>query len=127
MTFLFQDSRGGLQVASPDGTFVDATPIPNTIIVNAGDMLARWANDTIKSSVHRVVEPPSDAEIDGDTYPARYSAAYFTGPNGDTVIDAIPGTYSTLEEKKYGEGVTAREWLMKRLVLGHDASVKVEG
>ncbi|KAE9962293.1 hypothetical protein BLS_000565 [Venturia inaequalis] len=62
ITLLFQDSRGGLQVESPNGTFVDATPIPGTIVVNAGDLLARWSNETIKSTTHRVVEPPPKPE-----------------------------------------------------------------
>lgn len=72
ITLLFQDSRGGLQVKSPSGQFVDATPIEGTVVVNAGDLLARWSNDTIKSTLHRVVEPPTGA---GDPYPARYSIA----------------------------------------------------
>ncbi|KAI1406052.1 hypothetical protein F4819DRAFT_441473 [Hypoxylon fuscum] len=72
ITLLFQDSRGGLQVKSPTGAFVDATPIEDTCVVNAGDLLARWSNDNIKSTIHRVVEPPSG---DGDIYPARYSIA----------------------------------------------------
>jgi hypothetical protein len=69
---LFQDDRGGLQVRSPEGTFVDATPIEGTVVVNAGDLLARWSNDTIKSTIHRVVEPPTKS----NKYPARYSIAY---------------------------------------------------
>ena len=72
ITFLFQDGRGGLQVQSPGGGFVDATPIEGTCVVNAGDLLARWSNDTIRSTVHRVVEPPGK---EGETYPARYSIA----------------------------------------------------
>ncbi|KAK3044352.1 hypothetical protein LTS18_001504, partial [Coniosporium uncinatum] len=48
ITLLFQDERGGLQVKSPNGSFVDATPIPGTVVINAGDLLARWSNDTIK-------------------------------------------------------------------------------
>lgn len=73
ITLLFQDSRGGLQVKSPNGQFVDATPIEGTCVVNAGDLLARWSNDTIKSTIHRVVEPPS--QPDGDIHPPRYSIA----------------------------------------------------
>lgn len=72
ITLLFQDSRGGLQVKSPTGQFVDATPIEDTCVVNAGDLLARWSNDTIKSTIHRVVEPPHG---DGEVYPPRYSIA----------------------------------------------------
>ena len=124
ITLLFQDSRGGLQVSSPDGTFVDATPIPGTIVVNAGDLLSRWSNDTIKSTVHRVVKPRATTELlDGETYPARYSVAYFCNPNGDTLIDALPGTWEKEGQKRY-EGVTARQWLMKRLTLGHTALPK---
>lgn len=76
ITLLFQDDRGGLQVRSPNGRFVDAAPIEDTCVVNAGDLLARWSNDTIKSTVHRVVEPPrKEGDEEGDTYPARYSVA----------------------------------------------------
>ncbi len=74
LTFLFQDGRGGLQVQSPQGNFVDATPIEGTCVVNAGDLLQQWSNDTIKSTIHRVVEPPVK-EGEGGEYPARYSIA----------------------------------------------------
>lgn len=114
ITLLFQDTRGGLQVRSPKGTFVDATPIPDTIVINAGDLLARWSNDTIKSTKHRVVEPPPKPEDEGkDEYPPRYSIAYFCNPNFDKTIEAIPGTY---EEggKKYGP-VNSGAYLVQRL------------
>ncbi len=89
--------RGGLQVLSPNGNFIDATPIVDTIVVNAGDLLSRWSNDTIKSTKHRVMEPPTPA----DTHPARYSIAYFCNPNFESLIDAIPSTYDGVEGKKY--------------------------
>ena len=113
ITLLFQDSRGGLQVKSPIGTFVDATPIPNTIVVNAGDLLARWSNDTIKSTHHRVVEPPLPPEEDG-TYPARYSIAYFCNPNFDSLIEVIPHTMRSGKERKY-EPVNSGDYITKRL------------
>ncbi|KAF3770380.1 thymine dioxygenase [Cryphonectria parasitica EP155] len=110
ITLLFQDSAGGLQVQSPSGQFVDATPIEDTCVVNAGDLLARWSNDTIKSTIHRVVEPPRKA----DEHPARYSIAYFCNPNFDSQIEAIPGTYAGEADRKY-EGVNTGEYLVKRL------------
>lgn len=61
--------------------------------------------------------------LNGETYPARYSAAYFCNPNGDTFIDTLPGTWENAGAKKY-EGVTARQWLMKRLTLGHTPLLK---
>lgn len=111
ITLLFQDMRGGLQVRSPNGTFVDATPIENTCVVNAGDLLARWSNDTIKSTIHRVVEPPSG---DTDVYPARYSIAYFCNPNFKSYIDTIPGTYAAETDKKY-QGINSGVYLEQRL------------
>ncbi|KAK0378379.1 2OG-Fe(II)oxygenase [Colletotrichum limetticola] len=113
ITLLFQDDRGGLQVRSPNGRFVDATPIPGTVVVNAGDLLARWSNDTIKSTIHRVVEPPRKPE-DGEEYPPRYSIAYFCNPNFKSHIEAIPGTYATEAEKKY-DGINSGQYLVQRL------------
>lgn len=114
VTLLFQDSRGGLQVLSPKNTFVNATPIEDTIVINAGDLLARWSNDVIKSTKHRVVEPPVAA--DAGKHPARYSIAYFCNPNFDRFIDAIPGTYDEAKEKKYN-GVNSGDYLVQRLTV----------
>ncbi|KAF2157140.1 Clavaminate synthase-like protein [Myriangium duriaei CBS 260.36] len=112
ITLLFQDERGGLQVRAPDGSYVDAKPIPDTIVVNAGDLLARWSNDVIRSTKHRVVEPPGMEEE--KVHPARYSIAYFCNPNFDRFIDAIPGTYGEGNEKKY-KGVNSGDYLEQRL------------
>lgn len=114
ITLLFQDMRGGLQVLSPNDTFVNATPIEDAIVVNAGDLLARWSNDTIKSTKHRVIQPP--AESNEEKYPARYSMAYFCNPNFDRFIDAIPGTYDEAmgKSKKY-QGINSGDYLVQRL------------
>ncbi|KAL4795980.1 hypothetical protein BDV19DRAFT_361864 [Aspergillus venezuelensis] len=120
VTLLFQDRRGGLQARSPEGTFVDVTPFPDTVVINAGDLLARWSNDTIKSTKHRVIEPPKVVGEEGDesdTYPERYSVAYFCNPNTDKFIEAIPGTYGEGEDisKAKYPGITAGDYLVQRL------------
>ena len=112
ITLLFQDSRGGLQVQTDDGAWKDVTPIEGTVVVNAGDLLARWTNDKIKSTKHRVVEPPLRTE--GDEHPARYSIAYFCNPDFDKDIEAIPGTFSAPEDRKY-PSVNSGEYLVNRL------------
>lgn len=106
---------------TPKGTFVDVTPIADTIVVNAGDLLARWSNDTIKSTRYRVIEPPKaagdDSEYDpSETYPSRYSIAYFCNPDTNKVIETLPGTYgeSMQVPKKYAE-ITAGDYLVSRL------------
>ncbi|KAJ5496716.1 Oxoglutarate/iron-dependent dioxygenase [Penicillium fimorum] len=118
ITLLFQDKHGGLQVRSPKGTFVDATPIADTIVVNAGDLLARWSNDTIKSTRHRVIQPPAPegSENDDSDYPARYSIAYFCQPNNDKLIEALPGTFGKeiQVDKKYS-AITSGDYLVQRL------------
>ncbi|KAG0157568.1 hypothetical protein PDIDSM_4753 [Penicillium digitatum] len=118
ITLLFQDRYGGLQVRSPKGNFVDVTPIADTIVVNAGDLLARWSNDTIKSTRHRVIQPPTleGSENDASDYPARYSIAYFCQPNNDKLIEALPGTFGEeiQKEKKYS-AITSGEYLVRRL------------
>ncbi|KAL0953015.1 hypothetical protein HGRIS_007219 [Hohenbuehelia grisea] len=80
MTLLFQDSVGGLEVEDPTcpGKFNPAPPVPGAVVVNAGDFLMRWSNDTIRSTVHRVRAPPSAAGSDG-MIPPRYSIPYVRG------------------------------------------------
>ncbi|KAK4639656.1 hypothetical protein QC761_710290 [Podospora bellae-mahoneyi] len=99
--------------------FVDARPVEGTVVVNAGDLLARWANDGVKSTIHRVVEPPPPKE-EGESeevkeYPARYSVAYFCNPNFDSFIEAIPGTYGGEKGEKKYEGIYSGEYLVQRL------------
>lgn len=129
LTLLFQDDRGGLQVEGVDGKgWIDVKPIAGTIVVNAADLLARWTNDLIRSTPHRVVEPPpvvltSDAsagtpvtDLKGkeEYYPARYSIAYFANPDFDRDIDVVPGTVAEGESKKY-ETVNSGVYLEQRI------------
>lgn len=55
LTVLCQDDVGGLQVQDTNGDWVTAPPIPGTLIVNIGDLLARWTNGIYRSTPHRVV------------------------------------------------------------------------
>ncbi|GJE85125.1 thymine dioxygenase [Phanerochaete sordida] len=115
LTFLFQDAVGGLEVEDPHspGQFRGATPVPGAVIVNAGDFLQRWSNDTLRSTVHRVRAPPGLTSADGMT-PERYSIPYFCAPNFTTVVDCIPTTYSAERPKKY-EPVSAAQYIIERL------------
>ncbi|KAL8665718.1 MAG: hypothetical protein Q9202_002028 [Teloschistes flavicans] len=114
VTFLFQDNRGGLQVERKDGSFTDVTPIEGTIILNAGDMLSRWSNGEIRSTRHRVVEPPM--KMGGqDSYPPRYSVAYFCNPDFDKTIEVLPGTFGGEKGEKKFENINSGEYLVQRL------------
>ncbi|KAJ7498662.1 hypothetical protein FB451DRAFT_1016350 [Mycena latifolia] len=92
LTLLFQDSVGGLEAQNPHtGVFIPATPIPGTIVVNVGDLLARWSNNVLRSTLHRVVAPaakPINAEE--AITPARQSIAFFCNPNFTAEIACLP-------------------------------------
>lgn len=79
LTVLCQDSVGGLQVQTVSGDWIEAPPIPGTLIVNVADLLARWTGGSYKSTPHRVVNA-SGRE--------RLSLVLAFDPNPETVIDA---------------------------------------
>ena len=77
-----EDSPGGLQVMGLDNQWHDILPKPDTFIVNIGDLMERWTNDTWRSTLHRVVNPPTDAGSEA----RRMSVVYFHTPNYDTEV-----------------------------------------
>jgi isopenicillin N synthase-like dioxygenase len=114
LTMLLQDECGGLQVEDPfnKGIFLPAPYIKNSLVVNTGDFLMRWSNDQLKSTLHRVTNPPVDSET--GISKARYSIPFFVSANKDKVVDALEGTYSEENPKKY-DPITSGEYLAKRL------------
>ncbi len=105
LTLLAQDDAGGLEVQNAQGEWLRADVIPNTLVVNIGDMAARWTNDRYKSTKHRVMNA-SGRE--------RYSMAYFHGPAYDTVIECIPTCLEPGEQPKYPP-VSIGEYTTQRL------------
>ncbi|MCJ1399540.1 hypothetical protein MMC11_002742 [Xylographa trunciseda] len=113
-TLLFQDDCGGLELEDPRnlGCFIPATPIPNALVLNIGDMFQRISNDTFKSATHRVALPPlqQNRKDGANVTRARYSIPYFFAPNDDAVVDCLPSTvredrpavYEPIMFKDYG-------------------------
>ncbi|ETW84068.1 hypothetical protein HETIRDRAFT_314440, partial [Heterobasidion irregulare TC 32-1] len=116
LTLLFQDSVGGLEVQNPHTKlFQAATPIEGAIVINAGDLLARWSNDVLRSTLHRVVAPPAKKISDTESVtPARQSIAFFCNPNGDSQIECLPNCYGVGREKKYPT-VRTEDYIVGRL------------
>ena len=100
LTLLHQDATGGLQVRTGKGEWVMALPIEGTLVVNVGDLLARWSNDRFRSNPHRVVN--SSGAV-------RYSMAMFVDPNFDTpIIPAVDGGEPKYEPTTCGEYILSR-------------------
>lgn len=84
-----------------------------------GDLLARWFNDKLKSTEHRVVNPayrPEDHGSSGaaELLPARYAIAWFGQPNRDTIVEPLEPCCSVENPKKY-PAVEAGRHVMERL------------
>ncbi len=85
VTVLWADRVPGLQVLGPEGLWHDVQPAEGALLVNLGDLTARWTNDRWLSTLHRVKPPLVDGVIR-----RRRSAAYFHDGNIDAVISTIP-------------------------------------
>ena len=98
LTILWQEDvpGGGLQIRTPDGEWIDVPIVPGSFVVNLGDSMMRWTNDTWVSTMHRVVNPPREV---ADR--SRISFAHFVQPNYDALIECIDSCQSEERPAKY--------------------------
>ncbi|HEY9224561.1 MAG TPA: 2-oxoglutarate and iron-dependent oxygenase domain-containing protein [Variovorax sp.] len=94
VTILAQDAHGGLEVQMPDGSWVAATPMAGTFVVNLGDMIPRWTNGLYHSNPHRVRNTFSGGA-------ARHSIPFFYEPECLARIVPVPGTVPVGEAPRY--------------------------
>lgn len=109
ITLLMGASAEGLQVLRRDGEWIPITALPGQIVVNVGDMLSRLTNDTLKSTIHRVVNPPREKMST-----SRYSIPFFMHPRSEMDLTCLEGCVHEDQPKKYTD-MTAGEFLEERL------------
>jgi isopenicillin N synthase-like dioxygenase len=109
VTVLWADRVAGLQVLSADGRWHDVCPDEGALLVNLGDLTARWTNERWLSTLHRV-KPPV---VDG-TVLRRRSAAYFHDGNIDAVVATLPTCLQAGEQAKYAP-ITVAEHIQAKL------------
>lgn len=109
ITLLMGASAEGLQVLRRDNQWIPITALPDQIVVNVGDMLARHTNDKLKSTIHRVVNPPREKMST-----SRYSIPFFMHPRSEMDLTCLEGCVSEAHPKKYTD-MTAGEFLEERL------------
>jgi isopenicillin N synthase-like dioxygenase len=109
ITLLLGAEEGGLELLTRDGRWLPVSPKPGELVVNIGDMLQRLTNGMLRSTSHRVVNPPRERWSK-----PRYSMPYFLHFRSDFLIEALPGTVPPGEKPKW-EPITADGYLQERL------------
>jgi isopenicillin N synthase-like dioxygenase len=109
ITLLVGASADGLQVLNMNNEWVSVTEIQDHIVVNVGDMLQRLTNNKLKSTTHRVINPPK--KLLGTS---RYSVPFFLHPRSDMGLDCLESCIDEENPKAY-EDITAGDYLMERL------------
>jgi isopenicillin N synthase-like dioxygenase len=105
ITLLWQDQNGGLQVQDrTTKQWLEAKPVPGTIVINVGDLLERWSNKRYMSMPHRVVNK-SGRE--------RYSMATFFDPDFSTIAD--PRAFGISDEASLFPPITAGDHILGRV------------
>ncbi|MFT4033294.1 MAG: 2-oxoglutarate and iron-dependent oxygenase domain-containing protein [Siphonobacter sp.] len=110
ITLLMGASAEGLEVLRRDGHWIGITALPDQIIVNVGDMLDRLTNHKLKSTIHRVVNPPREK-----MNTSRFSIPFFMHPRAEMDLTSLKSCIDTNHPKLYID-MTAGEFLEERLL-----------
>ncbi len=110
ITLLMGASADGLQILNKRGEWISVTSLPEQIVVNVGDMLQRLTNNKLKSTTHRVINPPRDQWAS-----SRYSIPFFMHPRYDMPLNCLESCIDETHPKQYDD-ITAGDYLNQRLM-----------
>ena len=109
ITLLVGASAGGLELLNKENQWMAVVPEEDEIVINVGDMLQRLTNNYLKSTTHRVVNPPRE-----DWHLPRLSIPFFLHPVSDMDLSCLPSCV-TADNPLHYEPITAGEYLDERL------------
>lgn len=109
ITLLVGASADGLQILTKQNQWVPVTSLPDQIVVNVGDMLQRLTNNKLRSTTHRVVNPPREL-----WHTSRFSIPFFLHPKGEMQLACLESCIDANHPKAYPDA-TAGEYLDERL------------
>ena len=109
ITLLVGASAEGLELFTKKNEWIPVMAPRGYIIVNVGDMLQRLTNNKLRSTTHRVVNPPKEK-----WHTHRYSIPFFLHPKSDMRLDCLDSCIDA-EHPKHFEDITAGEYLDERL------------
>jgi isopenicillin N synthase-like dioxygenase len=110
ITLLLGAEEAGLQLLDRDGDWLPITSKEGELVVNIGDMLQRLTNNVLRSTTHRVVNPPPERRGF-----SRYSMPFFLHFRSDFLIETLPDCISAERPNLYPEPITADDYLQQRL------------
>ena len=110
ITLLLGAEEPGLQVLTRQGQWLAVNPAPGSLVVNVGDMLQRLTNGVLRSTSHRVINPPRERASH-----ARFSMPYFLHFNPEYEIRTLPGCIRDGHPDQFTVPITADEYLQERL------------
>lgn len=109
ITLLIGASADGLELLTRDNEWFPVKAFGEDLVVNVGDMLQRLTNNKLKSTTHRVANPPREM-----MQYSRYSVPFFLHPKSDMDLTCLPSCIDARHLKAY-EDITASEYLDERL------------
>ena len=107
--FAITFSKCAIKSSSEWGEWVGITALPEQLVVNVGDMLQRLTNNKLKSTTHRVVNPPREQWAN-----PRFSIPFFLHPRSDMRLDCLESCVTSDYQRHY-EPISAGEYLNERL------------
>ena len=110
ITLLLGAEEAGLELLDRDGRWLPVAPNEGELVVNIGDMLQRLTNHVLKSTSHRVVNPPPERRG-----VARYSMPFFLHFRPDFLIETLEGCITSEQPNRNPVPITADDYLMERL------------
>ena len=110
ITLLIGASADGLQILSKENKWVDINADPGHIVVNVGDMLQRLTNNKLKSTTHRVINPPEQF-----WHTSRFSIPFFLHPQSPVSLSCLESCITADNPRMYND-ITAGEYLHERLI-----------
>ena len=110
ITLLLGAEEPGLEVLSKKGEWLPINPAPGSLVCNVGDMLQRLTNGRLRSTTHRVVNPPRERASK-----ARYSLPFFLHFNPDFLIETLPQCVDAQHPDQFPVPITAHDFLQERL------------
>lgn len=109
ITLLVGASAGGLQLLDKNDEWQEVVPENDEIVINVGDMLQRLTNNYLKSTTHRVVNPPRE-----EWHKPRLSIPFFLHPKSEMDLSVLERTVTADNPQHYAP-ITAGEYLDERL------------